>query len=639
MGAMKTSPYGSWKSPLSAELVARGSKIPSELTLDGDRLYWLELRPEERGRYALCTLLDGRPTEVLGKRFNVRTRVHEYGGGSYLVDGSVVYFVNFGDQLLYVKEDGAAPRPLTPQGLRFADFVADGKRSRLVGISEDHRREGQTVNAVSEILKDGSVRALVSGNDFYSSPKLNRGQTRLAWLTWSHPNMPWDGTELWVAELGSDGVPRDGTLIAGGKDESVFQPEWSPDGTLYFVSDRSGWWNIHRWKDGRVERVVPMAAEFGRPQWGFRMSTYALESEDRVVCSFLKEGRWSLAKLDTESKKLKRLRIPFTDVSSVRAAGGRVLFIGASPADSGAVASVNLRTGSTSVLYRPEGPRIDGGFISRPQHVAFATAGGKKAYAFFYPPKNKDYAAPRKERPPLVVVSHGGPTSFASEALSLGIQYWTSRGFAVLNVNYRGSTGYGREYMKELEGNWGIVDTDDCANGALALVRRRKVDPKRLIIRGGSAGGFTTLCALTFKRVFAAGASYYGVSDLEGLEKETHKFESHYSDRLVAPYPEERDVYTERSPVNHTDRLSTPIIFFQGSEDVIVLPNQSERMAEALRVKGVPVAYIAFEGEQHGFRKAESLVRAYGAELYFYSKVLKIPIADRVAPVEIENLR
>lgn len=636
----KIGPYGSWRSPISAALVARGSRVPTELTLDGNNLYWLEPRPEEGGRYALCTLRGGRPVEVLDRKFNVRTRVHEYGGGSYLVHEGVVYFTNFRDQLLYVKKKSVPPQPLTKEGVRYADLVVDERRSRLVGVSEDHALGGgQVVNAICAIDYAGSSRVLVSGNDFYSSPKLNPGQTRLAWLTWNHPNMPWDGTELWVAELSEEGAVGSSQLVAGGREESVFQPEWSPDGTLYFVSDRSGWWNLHRWVGGRVKRLISMEAEFGRPQWGLGQSTYAFESKRKVVCSFLKDGAWNLATLDTALLKLRRLRMPFTDISHVRARPGRGFFTAASPTETGVVAAVDLRRESTRVLYMPERPSVDPAFISVPRHVGFPTTGRRRAYAFFYPPKNRNYTAPRGRRPPLIVVSHGGPTSFSPASLNLGVQYWTSRGFAVLNVNYRGSTGYGRKYMKELEGRWGIVDVDDCTNGALHLARLEKADGKKLVIRGGSAGGFTTLCALTFKKVFAAGASYYGVSDLEGLEKETHKFESHYSDRLVAPYPERRDVYIERSPLYHTEKLSTPVIFFQGLEDVIVLPNQSERMVEALRAKGVPVAYMAFEGEQHGFRKAESLIRAYEAELYFYSKILGFPLADKVEPVEIQNLR
>jgi dipeptidyl aminopeptidase/acylaminoacyl peptidase len=451
--------------------------------------------------------------------------------------------------------------------------------------------------------------------------------------------MPWDGTELWVAEFKEDGSLGPGHLVAGGIDESVFQPEWSPDGMLYFVSDRSGWWNLYRWDGAHVKSLVPMSAEFGRPLWTLGQSTYALESERTIVCSFLKDGYWNLAVLDTSSLKLRRLKTPFADISNVRAAPGRGYFIAASPTDVGMIATVNIRTGSIRVVYRPKGPRVDPGFISIPKHISFPTTGRKRAYAFFYEPKNKNYASPRGQRPPLVVISHGGPTSFSPASFALTIEYWTSRGFAVLNVNYRGGTGYGRRYMKELEGTWGIVDVDDCTNGALHLARLGKVDGKKLVIRGGSAGGYTTLCALTFKKVFAAGASYYGVSDLEGLEKETHKFESHYCDRIVAPYPERRDVYLERSALYHTDKLSTPLIFFQGLEDVIVLPNQAEKMVEALREKGVPVAYVPFEGEQHGFRKAESIIRAYEAELYFYSKILGFPLAEKVRPVEIQNLR
>lgn len=637
-----TKPYGSWKSPISAELVALGSVAPTELTLDGDHLYWLEIRPEESGRFALCTLRNGRLVDVLGREFNVRTRVHEYGGGSYLVHKGTVYFTNFKDQLLYVKAKGETPRPLTRPGIRYADLVADDRRSRLIGVSEDHTAGGgvqEVVNTICAINHQGASRILVSGNDFYSSPRLNATSTQMAWLSWNHPNMPWDGTELWVAELKEDGTVGSSLLVAGGREESVFQPEWSPNGILYFVSDRSGWWNVYRWDGKRPERLVSMKAEFGRPQWTFGQSTYAFESERRIVCSFLQDGAWNLAALDTSSLKLRRLNTPFSHVGYVRARTGHAFFTAASPKEVGVVATVDLAGGSAVVAYSPTRPNVDSSFISVPKHVGFPTERRKKAYAFFYAPKSGEYAPPRGGRPPLIVVSHGGPTSFSPPCLNLGIQYWTSRGFAVLDVNYRGSTGYGREYMKELRGKWGIVDVEDCAKGAIHMTKLWKADRKRLIIRGGSAGGFTTLCALTFKRgVFAAGASYYGVSDLEGLEKETHKFESHYSDRLVAPYPQERDVYLQRSPVFNTEKLFTPTIFFQGLEDPIVPPNQSERMVAALRAKGIAVAYLTFEGEQHGFRKAGSLVRSYKAELYFYSKVLDFSLADEVEPIRIYNL-
>ena len=637
----KAAPYGSWRSPIDAESAARGSAVPIELSVDGDDIYWLELRPEQGGRYALCTLRGGRGEEVLGREFNVRTRVHEYGGGSYLVHGGTIYFVNFSDQVLYMKEKGARQTPLGARGVRYADFVADEGRKRVVAVSEDHRKPRDVVNAISAV-STGGTKELVSGNDFYSSPRLSADGRRLSWLTWNHPNMPWDGTELWVADLQENGTVGDPRMAAGGKDESVFQPEWSPDGALYFVSDRSGWWNLHRLSSGRTETVVSMDAEFGRPQWQFGYSTYAFLSERKMLCSFLRDGEWHLALLDTRSLNLKELKTPFTDIDYVRAGRRGGFFVGSSPTRSSAVVRVE-RTGGTRVVYRSRGPHVDPGYISVPAHIHFPTTGGKTAHAFFYEPRNARFRAAQGEKPPLIVMSHGGPTSFSPNSLThpdrgMVVQYWTSRGFAVLYVNYRGSTGYGRMYMKELEGQWGIVDTDDCTNGALYLARLGKVDGKRMAIRGGSAGGFTTLCALTFKDTFAAGASYFGVSDLEGLEKDTHKFESHYCDRLVAPYPERRDVYIDRSPIHHTDELVTPVIFFQGLEDVIVTPDQSERMVDALRKKGVPVAYIAFEGEQHGFRKAETVVRAYGAELYFYSKVLGFPLGEKVEQVDIWNM-
>jgi dipeptidyl aminopeptidase/acylaminoacyl peptidase len=634
----KVAPYGSWKSPITPALVAGGTGAPTELALDGTALYWLELRPKEGGRYALCALKGGRAVDVLGKEFNVRTRVHEYGGGSYAASDGTVWFTNFGDQRLYAKKGNAPPRPITKEGVRYADFVPDPRRSRLVTVSEDHTRNREAVNTISEVARDDTTRVLVAGNDFYSSPRLSPDQGRLAWLTWNHLEMPWDGTELWVADILEDGTLGRGRMVAGGREESVFQPEWSPGGTLYFVSDRGGWWNICRWTRGRVEKTVSMEAEFGRPHWGFGQSTYAFESDRRVLCSYLRDGGWSLALLDTVSLRLRKMKAPYTDISYVRAGPGQGFFVGASPLEEAAVVRVDLGTGSARAVYRSKGAKVGAAFISVPKHVSFPTTGGKVSHAFFYPPKNGNYAPPRGERPPLVVVSHGGPTSFSPASLRMAVQYWTSRGFAVLDVNYRGSTGYGRRYMKELEGEWGVVDVDDCAEGALYLARQGKVDVKRLVVRGGSAGGYTTLCELTFRKVFAAGASYYGVSDLEGLEKETHKFESHYCDRLVAPYPEGRAIYLRRSPVYHTDRLATPVIFFQGLEDVIVPPNQAERMVEALKAKGVPVAYIPFEGEQHGFRKEASTARALGAELSFYSRVLGFPLGEKESPVKIWNL-
>jgi dipeptidyl aminopeptidase/acylaminoacyl peptidase len=450
--------------------------------------------------------------------------------------------------------------------------------------------------------------------------------------------MPWDGTELWTAEIAEDGALHDQRLIAGGENESIFQPEWSPDGTLVFVSDRTGWWNLYRSRDGSVEPLCPMEAEFGLPQWAFGMRTYGFASPSRAICTYIKQGIAYLGDLDIPSGNLKSIETAFSDIAGIQVSADRAVFVGASPTAMSAIVSLDLATFETEVLRRASELVIDPGYISPPQAIEFPTTNGLTAHAFFYAPRNRDFVAPDAERPPLLVMSHGGPTAATSPALSLGIQYWTSRGIGVLDVNYGGSTGYGRAYRERLNGQWGVVDVDDCANGALYLAKQGLIDGNRLAITGGSAGGYTTLCALTFRDVFKAGASHFGVSDLEALSIDTHKFESRYSDRLVGPFPEARELYRERSPIHFTDRLSAPVIFFQGLEDKIVPPNQAEMMVEALRAKGLPVAYVAFEGEQHGFRQAAHIKRALDGEFYFYSRVFGFDPADAIEPVAIENL-
>ena len=643
MAKLQVAPYGSWKSPITSDLIASGIIRLGQIALDGDDVYWVEMRPAEGGRYVIVRRVpDGRTTDITPPPFNARTLVHEYGGGAFAVAESTVYFSNFADQRLYCQDPGAQPRPITPEAkLRYADVVVDRRRGRMICVCEDHTdptREAENTIVSLDLEGGDGGRVLVSGNDFYSSPRLSPDGTRLAWLTWNHPNMPWDGTELWVGELRADGSLGRAERVAGGPRESIFQPEWSLDGVLHFVSDRTGWWNLYRWRDGRAEPLTEMEAEFGRPQWVFGMSTYAFASADHIICAYTQGGIWHLASLDTATRTLKPIEIPYTEIAYVRARPERAVFLAGSPTEPASVVQLDLATGRIEVLRRSTEVKIDRGYLSSPQAIEFPTEGGLTAYAFFYPPQNRDYVAPPGERPPLLVMSHGGPTSAASTTLNLGIQYWTSRGIAVLDVNYGGSTGYGRAYRERLEGRWGIVDVDDCVNGARYLVERGLVDGDRLAIRGGSAGGYTTLCALTFRDVFKAGASYYGVSDLEALTKETHKFESRYLDRLVGPYPERRDLYQERSPIHFAHRLSCPAIFFQGLEDRVVPPNQAESMVEALRAKGLPVAYVTFEGEQHGLRRAESIKRALDAELYFYSRIFGFEPADPVEPVPIENL-
>ena len=644
------SPYGSWKSPITSDLIVSGTVGLGQIAMDGDDIYWIEGRPSEAGRSVIVRRTpDGKITDVTPAPFNVRTRVHEYGGGSFAVAAGVVYFSHFADQRIYCQRLDSQPEPLTPAAnCRYADVIVDNQRNRLICVREDHAGEGEAVNTIVSINLDNGedIQILTEGNDFYASPSLSPDGSQLCWISWNHPNMPWDGTELWVAEINADGFLGKKQLVAGGLEESIFQPEWSLDGVLYFVSDKSNWWNLYRTPlnppllrgEAGIEPLCEMAAEFGLPQWVFGMSTYAVVSKSKIICTYTQQGKWHLASLDLIAKKLTTIETPYTDISSVKARGEIVIFLAGSPTESTAIVQLNLATSQREVLRRSSDLSIESGYLSVPEPIAFPTENGLTAFGFFYPPKNQDFAAPAGEKPPLVVKSHGGPTAATSSSLSLKIQYWTSRGFAVLDVNYGGSTGYGREYRKRLQDSWGIVDVDDCANGAKYLAQKGLVDGNRMAIAGGSAGGYTTLCALTFRDVFKAGASYYGVSDLEALATDTHKFESRYLDGLIGPYPERKDLYVARSPIHSAERLSCPVIFFQGLEDKVVPPNQAEMMVEILKAKGLPVAYVAYEGEQHGFRRAENIKRTLDGEFYFYSRVFKFELAESVQEVPIYNL-
>ena len=643
MAEPRIAPYGSWASPITSDLIVASSVGLGDILVDGGDVYWIESRPQEQGRSVIvCRSQTERSTDVTPPMpangqgaFNVRTRVHEYGGGAYLVSERVVYFSNDADQRLYRQEPGAPPVPITeapaqPRGLRYADGIVDLVRGRLIWVREDHTAgTEQPINTLVDIPLSGShpQRVLVSGNDFYASPRLRPDSTCLAWLEWRHPNMPWDGTELWVGRCAADGMIAERRKVVGGDTESIFQPEWSPDGVLYFVSDRSGWWNLYRIAgdplstSAKAEAVYPLEAEFGSAQWGFRPSRYAFAPAQRLICSYSRNGSASLAAVDLNTLAVTPITTEFTEIASLRAGAEHVYFVGASPTHFPAIVELAPSSGRAAVLKHSNTQDVQAynGYLATPQSIEFPTENGLTAFGLFYPPINRDFGGPASELPPLIVRSHGGPTSAFSSALDWSIQYWTSRGFAVLNVNYGGSTGYGRAYRERLRGNWGIVDVDDCVNGARHLAASGQVDGKRMAIRGGSAGGYTTLCALTFRSVFATGASYYGVSDLEALAKDTHKFESRYLDGLIGPYPARRDIYIERSPVHFAERLSVPIAFFQGVEDPIVPPNQAEAMVEALKAKGVPFQYLLFDGEQHGFRRAQTIKRTLDAELYFYS--------------------
>jgi dipeptidyl aminopeptidase/acylaminoacyl peptidase len=650
MHPQRVAPYGSWKSPITSDLVVAETVwlgIPPIL-VDGKDIYWTEVRPADSGRYVIVKRnANGLTTDVTPKTFNARTTVHEYGGSCCAVANGTVYFSNFDDQRIYRQGSDASPKAITPEAkFRYADFILDHRRNRMICVREDHTNPGQgAINTLVAVDVEGrsDMQLLVSGNDFYSSPRLSPDGSRLAWITWNHPNMPWDGTELWVSEVKTNGTLDGSKRVAGGLTESIFQPDWSPEGVLYFVSDRTGWWNLYRLRADisqlYIEALCEMTAEFGRPQWLFGYSTYGFESADRLICTYAKNGMWHLASLNTTIGKLDAIKTPYVGIRNLLVEPGRALFVGDSPTEPTCIAQFEVNAGNIEVLRRSSNIVIDPGYLSAPEEIEFPTEQSLTAHGLLYSPKNQDYQAPLDDKPPLLVVSHGGPTGAAWLGLDLElIQYWTSRGFAVFDVNYGGSSGYGRVYRERLKGKWGIVDVDDCTNGARYLVESGRVDGNRLVIRGGSAGGYTTLAALTFQRIFRAGASYYGLSDLETFAKDTHKFESRYLDSLVGPYPERRDLYFERSPIHFTERLSVPIIFFQGLEDKIVPPDQATRMFEAVRAKGLPTAYVAFEGEQHGFRRAENIKRSLEAELYFHSKVFGIELLEPLQPVPIENL-
>lgn len=634
-------PYGSWESPITISMLTEAGVPLGGVATDGGDLYWTEGRALEGGRTAIVRKdAHGVVSDVVPDDFNARTRVHEYGGGSYAVKDGVLIASNFVDQRVYRIEDGTAipitPEPKIPAGLRYADFEFHG--DRVICVREKHKAEEEVHNTLVVFPLNGSEkpRVIAKGHDFYSSPRVSPDGTRLAWLAWDHPRMPWDGTELWTAALATDGSISEPELIAGGSEESIFQPEWCPDGVLYFVSDRTGWWNLFRLVNGNVEAVHLAEVEVGLPQWVFGMRRYGFLPNDRIVIVYTDGGFDHVAVLEGES--MVPVPIPYDHIGiSISTCGDQVFTTAGSGSAPMAVVRIDMDTEAVKIVKNSLDIDVDPALVSLPEAIEFPTTDGEIAHAFFYPPRNPDFVAPVDETPPLLVFSHGGPTSATSPELDLGLQFWTSRGFAVVDVNYRGSTGYGRAYRNALRNKWGIVDLDDCINAALFLADAGHVDGERMAIRGGSAGGYTTLCALAFADVFAAGASYFGVGDLAALASDTHKFESRYLDSMIGPYPEAADVYEQRSPIHNVDGFSCPVILFQGLDDKVVTPPQAEEIVAALDKKGIPHAYVPFAGEGHGFRKAENIERAREAELYFYSRVFRFDPYDVLDPVEIAH--
>ena len=642
-------PFGTWPSPISAEMLAEAGVSLSEVRLSGEATLWVEGRPNEGGRRVIVRAAPySEPSDVTPAGFSVRTTAHEYGGGSFWTSGEAVVFSNFADQRLYRQDDAeAAPVPITPDvagRVRYADGRTVPGRELAVCVRERHEMHG-VVNELVALPLDGPAEPWIvaSGHDFYAFPRPSRDGRRLAWTCWDHPRMPWDGAELWVADVDRDLRPSDARRVAGGTSESAQQPVWSPADELVFVSDRTGWWNLYRDDLHGPVALAPMAAEFGGPQWVFGLSYFGFLDDGRIVCAYGRAGEHHVALLDPSSLELLDLDLPFSsapwDTPQLAVEGQRIALIAGGPATPHGVVSLDFASRSVDVLKRSTALAVDPAYVSEPRHIEFPTEGDRTAHAYVYAPRNPRASGPADERPPLIVVSHGGPTAASSTELNLETQFWTTRGFAVADVNYGGSTGYGREYRERLKGAWGVVDVVDCIAAARHLAEAGVVDGDRMAIRGGSAGGFTTLCALTFHAgVFAAGASYYGVADAESLARDTHKFESRYLDGLIGPYPAGARLYRERSPIHFTNRLSAPLIVFQGLEDEVVPPSQAEALVEALESKGLTYAYLAFEGEQHGFRRAETIRRSLEAELSFYGMVFGFEPADELAPIEVHNL-
>mgnify|MGYP006181948843 FL=1 len=631
--------FGSWESTITTDLILNNSVSLGEISLFGDDIYWVEMRANEGGRYVVVKqTIDGKKTDAIPSGYNARTRVHEYGGGSYLVTNRGVVFSNFDDQSLYLVDANNVCKKLTIQeDCRYADIIYDKYRERLICIREDHsERAKEAVSSIIAVslLESGNEIILQCGADFYSNPRLSNDGQKLCWISWFHPNMPWDNTSLFTSEINDVGQIGKASLVAGGDiNESVCQPSWSFDDILYFISDKNNWWNLYRLGENGIECIIKLDAEFAVPQWSFRESNYDFIDYNSIISIYRQQGLAYIAIINTDKKTFETLSLSYTEIESLVCKKNKAYFLGSSPTEFKSIIEYDIEKKIVNVIQKSNAICLDKEYISVGESISFPVDENKHAHAVFYRPQNRYYTGLDDEKPPLVVMSHGGPTGESHNGLKMVVQFFSSRGFAVLDVNYGGSSGYGREYRRRLNGNWGIVDVNDCSKAALYVAEEGWVDKDRLAIRGGSAGGFTTLAALAYTDVFKAGASHYGVSDLEALTKETHKFESRYLDTLIGAYPETQEIYKERSPVNAVDRLSCPVIFFQGLEDKIVLPNQAELMVDALKLKGIPVVYIAYEGEQHGFRQAKNIKRTLESELYFYATIFNFKCADKIEPI------
>lgn len=630
--------YGSFQSSISAEKVASKSVRFSDVQIQNKNIYFLESQPLEKGRTALVkSSLKKEAKQLTSPEFNIRTRVHEYGGGAFLAVEEFVFFIHDSDQDIYqLSKDGSITRITNQPSYRYAEINYDKRSHRIFAVREDHTNEQDVKNVIVVIsLETKKEKVLIEGEDFYSNPSVNEEGTHFTYLSWSHPSMPWDTTSLWVCELTQKGIVKEKRRIAGKEDESIFQPRWHQN-DLYFISDRTGWWNLYRYKDQMVQPLWEKQAEFGLPQWVFGLSTYDVIDEDHLICTFFEKGKQQIGQWTISQQSFSKFEIPYESFQYVQVEKDLLVCIAASTSEPASVIAYDFKKNQLYTIRKSEQESIDPKCFSKPIFITCPSNEGE-VYAFFYPPKNDNYEMPTQEKPPLIVKCHGGPTSFSGDNLSYQVQYWTSRGFAFVDVNYGGSTGFGRAYRERLKRNWGIVDVQDCVSVVKYLERQGWIDPKRVAIRGGSAGGYTTLACLAFTQQFSAGTSYYGVSDLQMLTKDTHKFESRYLDGLIGLYPEEKDIYRQRSPIHHIDQINSPVLLLQGEEDRVVPPDQSEKMFLALKKKKIPTAYLLFAQEQHGFRKSENIQKALEAEYYFYTKVFHIPVKGINEPIQIEG--
>ncbi len=619
---MNKNQYGHWSSPITPELLTTQGVRISDPQAVGERLYWLETRPQEKGRNVLVCEHAGKRTELFAAPLSVRTRAQEYGGSSYLATAAFIFYVQDSDQRLYQYDLASQQtKALTPEGaFRYADFYHDQTHQRLIAVCEDYTQDSHHPSAriIAIDLSTSAINTLAEGADFYSNPRISPDAQQLSYLCWFHPQMPWDGTECVVAQLDAQGNIVREQIIAGSASESVFQPQWSPDNQLFFVSDRNNWWNIYRWNGTNADAIYEYDAEFATPQWVFGMSTYGFLNAQEIFCCYSQQGFWQIGIISITQKKLQKVPSEFRDISAIHCNNNRAWFIAASVTQGSQLYSYR---DNKIIAITHSGAPVALGYIAPANAIEFATRDGEIAHGFFYRPTNAQIAAQSDSLPPLIVMCHGGPTGATETGLNLKIQFWTSRGFAVLDVNYRGSTGYGRQYRDRLKNNWGITDVIDACSGVDYLIAQKLVDKNKIAIRGSSAGGYTVLAALTFSDHFKAGASLYGIGDLEALAKDTHKFEAHYLDSLVGAYPQEQAIYHARSPIHHIEQLNCPVIFLQGLQDKVVPPAQAEAMVNALTAKGIYTEYITFTEEAHGFRQAQTIQRALEAELAFYIKV------------------